>query len=288
MIIDLNRQVGERAPDMKVRRNFVTTTEVGETLYAVGGKSSGDGSGRLSECEMLELSSSEQPLNWERIQPVRPGRSDAGAVCVRDRVWVVGGFDGQNCLSSVEVLHTGTGRWSRGPALLTGRSGLSCAYLGGWIYAAGGSDGSSRLRSVERIKPGASRWERVADMINHRSNFSLAALGGRLVAAGGFNGSTVSAEVEMFEPETGVWTKMESMPEAKSGMATVVVDRRMLTKEVQDLLVYKREDLMRDNIARRMAELEEGNREEGRDADDSWDSEEVFESEDELDEDISV
>ena len=32
------------------------------------------------------------------------------------------------------------------------------------------------------------------------------------------------------------------------------------------MLVYKKDDLMRDNFARRMAELEKGNRDEGRDA----------------------
>jgi len=264
LIIDLNRQVVERVPDMKVRRTFVTTAVVGETVYAVGERSSEEESGRLSDCEMLKLSSSKQPLNWERIQPVRPGRSGAGAVGVKDEVWVVGGFDGQNHLSSVQVLHTGTGRWRRGPDLLIGRSGLSCAYLGGFIYAAGGDDGSSRLRSVERIKPGASRWERVAHMTNPRTHFSLSALGGRLVAAGGFTVSNVSAEVEMFDPEAGVWIKVESMPEAKWGMASVVVDRRMLSREVLELFTLKREGLTRENIARRMAEMNEGHWEEGR------------------------
>ena len=67
---------------------------VGETVYAMGGRSSA-GTRRLNECEKLEMSDRKQPLNWERIQLVRPGRSDAGAVGVGDRVWLVGGFDGR-------------------------------------------------------------------------------------------------------------------------------------------------------------------------------------------------
>ena len=103
-----------------------------------GGRSSA-GTRRLSECEKLELSDRKQPLNWERIQPVKPGRSDAGAVGVGDRVWLVGGFDGENCLNSVMVLNTVTGRWRRGPDMQIARSGLSCVYLdgcmqlGGWV-----------------------------------------------------------------------------------------------------------------------------------------------------------
>ena len=57
------------------------------------------------------MSSRKLPLNWERIQPVNPGRGDAGAVVVGAKVWVMGGFDGQICLDSVMVLNTVTGRW---------------------------------------------------------------------------------------------------------------------------------------------------------------------------------
>ena len=272
-IIDLNKQVVKKVPDMKLRRNFVATAVVGETVYALGGRSSGE-SRRLSQCEKLDLSSRKLPLNWERIQSVRPGRSDAGAVGVKDRVWLVGGFNGHCCMSSVQVLHTVTGRWERGPALHTARSGLGCVYLGGWIYVAGGMDGVSRLRSVERIKPGDRRWERVEDMIHPRSNFSLVALEGRLVAAGGFNGISVTTDVEIFDPQTGVWTKVENMLEGKSGMASVVVDRRVMSKEVLKLFTYGgKEGLMVENITRKRKEVEMVNSEE-EDCDNSWGGEE--------------
>ena len=73
-----------------------------------------------------------------------PGRSYAGAVGVGDRVWLVGGFDGENCLNSVMVLNTVTGRWRRGPDMQIARSGLGCEYLDGWVYAVGGMGGVSR------------------------------------------------------------------------------------------------------------------------------------------------
>ena len=37
-IIDLKKAVVEKGPQMKLRRNFVTTAVVGETVYAMGGK----------------------------------------------------------------------------------------------------------------------------------------------------------------------------------------------------------------------------------------------------------
>ena len=136
------------------------------------------------------------------------------------------------------------------------RSGLGCVYLDGWVYAVGGMDGVSRLRSVERIRPGDTTWERVGDMSSPRSNFSLGILEGRLVAAGGVNGASVSLLVEIFDPETGVWEKGESMVEAKSGMASVVVDRGMLSEEVQEAVFVKRIGLMEDTIQRRRKDVE--------------------------------
>ena len=99
-------------------------------------------------------------------------------------------------------------------------------------------------------------WERVGDMSSPRSNFSLGILEGRLVAAGGFNGASVSLLVEIFDPETGVWEKGESMVEAKSGMASVVVDRGMLSEEVQEAVFMKRIGLMEDTIQRRRRDVE--------------------------------
>ena len=124
------------------------------------------------------------------------------------------------------------------------RSGLGCEYLDGWVYAVGGMDGVSRVRSVERIRPGDTTWERVEDMTSPRSNFSLGILEGRLVAAGGFNGVSVTVQVETFDPETGVWMKEESMVKAKSGMASVLVDRGIVSEEVQEAVFGKRKGLM--------------------------------------------
>ena len=36
MIIDLTKMVVEKGPHMKLRRNFVATAVVGETMYAMG------------------------------------------------------------------------------------------------------------------------------------------------------------------------------------------------------------------------------------------------------------
>ena len=124
------------------------------------------------------------------------------------------------------------------------------------MYAAGGMDGVSRLKSVEKIRPGDRSWERVEDIIHPRSNFSLVVLQCMLVVAGGFDGVTVTNEVEIFDPETGAWTRGESMLEGKSGMSSVVVDRSMLSEEVQKFVFVKREGHMEESIARRRRKME--------------------------------
>ena len=71
------------------------------------------------------------------------------------------------------------------------------------------------------------------------------------MAAGGFNGLSVSLLVEIFDPETGVWEKGESMVEAKSGMASVMVERGMVSEEVLEAVFGKRKGLMEETIERR-------------------------------------
>ena len=75
-------------------------------MYAMGGRSS-EGSRMLSECKKLDLSERKLPLNWDE-NPVRCWGSGGGGQSVTG---------GENCLHSVMVVNTVTGRWRKGPAM---------------------------------------------------------------------------------------------------------------------------------------------------------------------------
>lgn len=62
-------------------------------------------------------------------------------------MYVVGGFDGQEVLNSVEVYDPGDSTWSFAVAMNSPRSGVSLVSFNSSLYALGGFDGARRLRS---------------------------------------------------------------------------------------------------------------------------------------------
>ena len=63
------------------------------------------------------------------------------------QVYVVGGFDGQEVLNSVEVFDPVESSWSFAVAMNSPRSGVSLVSYNDSLYALGGFDGARRLRS---------------------------------------------------------------------------------------------------------------------------------------------
>lgn len=59
------------------------------------------------------------------------GRYQAGVCSMNGCVWAVGGCDGWNCLTSVEIYHPQTDTWSFAPGMITARRGCGIAVFKG-------------------------------------------------------------------------------------------------------------------------------------------------------------
>jgi len=78
---------------------------------------------------------------------------------------VMGGFDGQNRLSSVERYDPATNAWEAVAPMSTARSYSAAAVFDGKLYVMGGFDGQRRLlSSVERYDPARNEWVSMASM----------------------------------------------------------------------------------------------------------------------------
>ena len=62
-------------------------------------------------------------------------------MCVTDKLYVVGGSDGQQSLSSVEIYDITTNAWSLGPSLSTPRANVAVALVQDKLFAVGGFSG---------------------------------------------------------------------------------------------------------------------------------------------------
>lgn len=85
-------------------------------------------------------------------------------------LYVIGGFDGTNYLSDVDVYDPLTNCWTSVSPLNETRSAASVAVMKGRIFALGGFNGQF-LSSVEVYDPAINQWSYVQDMSIPRVHF---------------------------------------------------------------------------------------------------------------------
>ena len=91
------------------------------------------------------------------------------------KLYVAGGFDRTNRLSSVEVFDPQTNAWTPLAAMGTARNAFAMAAVQGKLYAAGGRDGSNNyLATAEAFDPQQNCWESVAPMAQERKSCAAA------------------------------------------------------------------------------------------------------------------
>ncbi|KAL9968882.1 hypothetical protein ACROYT_G021026 [Oculina patagonica] len=137
---------------------------VGSTyLYAFGGYSSDEDIPLMSAEYYDHLSDS-----WVDIAPMNRRRSDACAVSVGSKIFVIGGEDILGSpikLASCEVYDPATKRWTAIASIQQPRSHAGAAVIKNKVFVLGGVDKSNReLRSVECHDTDQEAWEEVASL----------------------------------------------------------------------------------------------------------------------------
>lgn len=137
---------------------------------------------------------------WRELAPMNVARAGAAIVTAGDRVYAIGGVDGERFLRSVEsarILADGSlSSWEPMAAMREERGFFDAVVHGGYIYAAGGGNGDggkNLLQSVERAAIRADgrlgAWERLDTRLIHPRRCVKLVLSGRyLYAIGGFGG----------------------------------------------------------------------------------------------------
>ncbi|CAJ0591138.1 unnamed protein product [Cylicocyclus nassatus] len=160
---------------------------------------------------------------WERIPDMNQMRSDAAAASAGGKLYVSGGFNGNEVLQTVEVYSLATNAWTEIASLPSPRSGHCMLLFDPYtMIVLGGFNGDDRLTSVCTWKIGHLSWsEDAPPMKNKRSNFSACFFDGKLVVAGGYSVSSTIAGVEKFDGEE--WSDMPDLPTNRSAMKIIVL-----------------------------------------------------------------
>jgi len=132
-------------------------------LYVFGGYSSDEDIPLMSAEYYDHLSDS-----WVEIAPMNRRRSDACAVSVQSKIFVIGGEDILGSpikLAFCEVYDPTTNRWTAIASTQQPRSHAGAAVVKNKVFVLGGVDKNNReLRSVECYDTDKQEWEEVVDL----------------------------------------------------------------------------------------------------------------------------
>lgn len=157
------------------------------------------------------------------IAPMNFQRSDADACTLNGRIYITGGFNGQECLNTVEYYTPETNTWTLLPPMISRRSGVSCVAHRSLLYVIGGFNGLSRMNTGEKYDSTTKQWSAIREMYNPRSNFGLEIIDDMIMAVGGFNGVVTISNCECYVPETNEWLEATDMSIIRSALTVSVV-----------------------------------------------------------------
>ena len=177
---------------------------------------------------------------WQNHVPMDVERFSLAAAVVNDRLYAIGGVDG-NCpsspcafgpLSSVEVFNplvTAIAEfeqvWMPRASMATPRGGLAAAVVSGKIYAIGGyTSGGAAVASMEVFDPATNAWSSRASMAGPRADIGAAAIGSTIYVVGGSAGGGSLNTVEAYDAVTDSWTTKAPMLTARSGASAAAVN----------------------------------------------------------------
>ena len=171
---------------------------------------------------------------WLNRAEMLTSRSDAGAVLIGGKIYLIGGRGVNGDLSdTVEEYDLGANTWAKSSVMVRGRWGLSACPLDGKIYAMGGFRATyvalyNILQTYDTVE---NKWSTKENMPTARYSLSSSVVDGKIYAIGGLVGEAgdykPTSVVEMYDPLTDTWTKKKSMPTARYGLATTVVNGKI-------------------------------------------------------------
>ena len=162
---------------------------------------------------------------WREIAPMPAPRSQGAAVAIGDRIYIVGGAQGDRLVSPTYVYDTASDRWTTAAPLPTPRDHLAAAAIEGRVCAVGGRKLSllQNLAAFECYDPAADAWQAMPDAPRARGGVGAATIGARMFVVGGEQPLGTFKEVDIFDSVAGKWTRGPDLPTSRHGVGVISV-----------------------------------------------------------------
>jgi len=218
-------------PSMLLARRWSASIALGDRIYCIGGIGGKGGTyeQRLSSMECLDMTDKSR---WKCLPSMSTPRSSHTCEVMDGLIYVVGGGDGADWLSSAEVFDPEKNEWREIANLLTKRWKCGLVEHGGYLYAVGGMDSpkagiwGAPLNTVERYCPKRNEWRAVSSMLEPRFGSAVVSYQGKIYVSGGFGiNKSILNTVECYEPEKDRWSKVDAMKKMSGFVGGILIDK---------------------------------------------------------------
>lgn len=187
------------------------------TLYVIGGMR------KPNNVECFYPSTNE----WSTVGRLTQRAISAAGVCVDGKIFIIGGKDGFESVSTVQCYDPCSNNVETLTSLPFPRQALSAVGLNGDIYAIGGCTCNDTFNTVDKLNPSNGlSWQQATPMKHHRKYACADVLqSGRILVAGGYQDTNPIAldRCEIYNPVSNDWQEICSLsvPRAAAGVASI-------------------------------------------------------------------
>ncbi len=159
-----------------------------------------------------------------------PGLNAPAAVLLRNRIYVIGGFqtDTNVPTARVQVYDLAARAWSEAAPLPAPRGGHAAVVLDGRVHVFGGGNDRTTLADHDVYDPAADRWIAAAPLPRAEGSPAGVAFAGKLFAIGGRSGPADFGDVFIYDPARGAWSTGPSIEPRGTAGAVVHCDGILL------------------------------------------------------------
>lgn len=163
---------------------------------------------------------------WKCLPNLMKPRRYVSSASLNGKIYVIGGYDGQTRLNSVECLDLTSDEpvWQNVAPMNQHRGLAGACVHKGRIYVCGGFDGYTRHTSMESYNPILDQWQLLSGMAVGREGAGLVVARDKIYCIGGYDGVNLLDSGECYDPETEHWSAIVPMSTRRSGAGVAVVN----------------------------------------------------------------
>ena len=218
-------------PELPIELSCHSSLKLGNYVYLIGGESMFNGNKNEKVLQTVwRLDTNDKMPNWKKIVCLKVKRYLMGSAVFRDTLVVVGGYDGNSILNSVEFYVAALDEWKAGSPLPEGRGAFSMAANEEHLYVIGGLINNKISAKVQRTSNLQTNWEEIAPMQMPRRWFAAVICNGIIYAIGGQTNSeqdVTTNTVEKYKFVEEKWVFVNSMITKRRAHAACVMNGKI-------------------------------------------------------------